>query len=173
VAQVREPVVERSHRDQEDDRRPLGAYAVLAGIFNAGFGGALLYAARRGKLPERVPLLDVALIGAATFKLSRLIAKDAVTGFVRAPFVRFEGMSGITEPEEEPRGHGIRMALGQLLLCPQCTGLWVAAGLTTAMLSAPRPTRVVTSAVTALGVSDFLNLAYSAASAATEQEASS
>lgn len=173
MAQVRDAVVEASHGEQEDERRPLGAYAALVGVFNAGFGGALLYAARSGKLPERLPLLDVALIGAATFKLSRLIAKDAVTGFVRAPFVRFEGMSGVTEPQEEPRGRGIRMALGQLLLCPQCTGLWVAAGFTTAMLSAPRPTRVVASTVTALGIADFLNLAYSAASAATEEASSS
>jgi hypothetical protein len=171
VAQVREVGAELSNAE-EDPRRPLGAYAALAGVFNAGFGGALLYAARRGKLPERLPLLDVALIATATFKLSRLIAKDAVTGFVRAPFVRFEGMSGITDPDEEPKGRGVRLALGQLLLCPQCTALWVAAGLTSSMLAAPRPTRAAASALTALAISDFLNVAYSAASAATEQPSS-
>ena len=48
-------------------------------------------------------------------------------------------MSGITDPEEKPAGRGVRMALGQLLLCPQCIGLWVAAGLTSSMLAAPRP----------------------------------
>jgi hypothetical protein len=172
VAQIREAVTELSG-PEEDERRPLGAYAGLVGIFNAGFGGALLYAARRGKLPERLPLLDVALIGTATFKLSRLIAKDAVTGVVRAPFVRFEGMSGITDPEEKPTGRGFRMALGQLLLCPQCIGLWVAAGLTSSMLAAPRPTRAAASAITALAISDFLNVAYSAASAAIDQPSSS
>lgn len=143
--------------------RPLRAYAVIAGGFSAVFGLPLGVAARRRALPERVGAADVALLGVATFKLSRLLTRDAVAGFVRAPFVRFEGMDGVTDPRESPRGEGMRAALGQLVLCPACTGMWVAAALTASLLAAPRPTRVACSTLAALALSDFLQQAHRAA----------
>lgn len=62
---------------------------------------ALEFAARRSRLvlaaraagrplPERLSAQDVVLAGVATHKLSRLIAKDNVTSFLRAPFTRFQ-----------------------------------------------------------------------------------
>jgi hypothetical protein len=146
-----------------DGERPLGAYALLAGTFTAAFGLPLAVAERRGALPERLPTGDLALLSVATFKLSRLLTQDAVTGFVRAPFVRFEGMEGVSDPKESPRKGGLRAALGQLLVCPGCTGVWVAAGLTAGLLAVPRPTRIACSTLTVLAASDFLQAAHRAA----------
>lgn len=47
-------------------------------------------AGRRGRLPEGYRAGDLVLLGVATFKLSRLISKDRVTAFLRAPFTRFQ-----------------------------------------------------------------------------------
>jgi hypothetical protein len=152
-----------SDRPEAGGERPLGAYALLAGTFATLFGAPLVAAERRGALPERIGAADLALLGVGTFKLSRLLTQDAVTGFVRAPFVRYEGMEGVTDPKESPRRGGVRGALGQLLLCPDCAGMWVAAGLTTALLAAPRPTRVACSTLSALAAADFLQAAYRAA----------
>jgi hypothetical protein len=149
--------------EARDGQRPLGAYALLAGTFSAVFGLPLAVAERRGSLPERVPTGDLALLSVATFKLSRLLTQDAVTGFVRAPFVRYEGMEGVTDPKESPRRGGVRAALGQLLLCPECTGMWVAAGLTAGLLAVPRPTRVACSTLSILAAADFLQAAHRAA----------
>jgi len=44
----------------------------------------------------------------ATHKISRLITKDKVTAFVRAPFTRFQEAAGHGELEEEARGEGLR-----------------------------------------------------------------
>ena len=64
---------------------------------------------------------DLLLVGIATHKLSRLLAKDKVTSFIRAPFTRYQEPSGQGEVEEEPYGHGLHLAVGELLVCPYCS----------------------------------------------------
>ena len=87
-------------------------------------------AKRSGRdLPERVELQDLVLIGAASHKLSRLVAKKKITSFVRAPFTELQGKGGPAELEEKARGHGLRRAVGELLICPYCLGLWASGAL--------------------------------------------
>src|SRR5688500_1879016 len=131
--------------------------------YTLAFVGPLAVAARRSVLPVRPRFADLALVGVGTFKLSRLLTRDAVTGFIRAPFVTYEGMEGVTTPKESPRGTGVRRAIGQLLLCPSCTGFWVASALTAALVTAPRATRVACGALTVAAASDFLQSAHQAA----------
>jgi hypothetical protein len=142
------------------ERPPLGSFAALTTLFNAGFGAALVTAGRRRRLPEKVGAGDVLLIGTASHKLSRLIAKDKVTAFVRAPFTEYEGEAGPGELQESVRGQGLRSAVGELISCPYCLGLWAAAGMHLGLIWAPRTTRVVASTMTALTISDFLQIAY-------------
>ena len=143
--------------------RPLAAYGAIAAAYSLTFVAPLAFAARRGALPERPRAVDIALLTGGTFKLSRLLTTDAVTSFIRAPFVRYEGMEGVTSPRESPRGTGIRRALGELLLCPVCTGFWVASALTAALVVAPRATRVACGTLVAAAASDFLQSAHQAA----------
>jgi hypothetical protein len=144
--------------------RPLGSYAILTGVYGTGVAGALIaLRARRHQLPERLTAGDLLLIGIATHKLSRLIAKDKVTSFIRAPFTRFQESSGQGEVEEEPCGHGLRLAVGELLACPYCLAQWVATVLTLGLIGAPRLTRLLGSVFVAHTISDFLQVAYRAA----------
>jgi hypothetical protein len=77
------------------EERPLIAYAELVGLYNLAFAMFLAAAKGAGRpLPQRVPMSDILLVGVATFKLSRLIAKDLVISPLRAPFTTFEGMAG-------------------------------------------------------------------------------
>src|SRR5207244_11720732 len=121
-------------------------------------------AATRDDRPERCPPVDLVLLGVATHKYSRLLAKDRVTSFLRAPFVRYEGEAGPSELSEAPRGQGLRRAVGELVNCPFCLGMWVASGLGLGFVAAPRVTRFVAGVGTALAVADFLHLAHAAAS---------
>lgn len=146
-----------------DEPKPLGSYAAITAVFNAALAGSLVAAARSERLPERVSASDVALLGIATHKLSRLIAKDTVTSFLRAPFVRYEGPGGINELDETPRGEGMQRALCELLFCPQCVGQWVAGGLVIGHTRAPRLTRVFASVFAVLTIADFLHFAYTTA----------
>lgn len=144
--------------------RPLRSYLVLTGAYSAGSAGTLFALRARGReLPERIGAGDLLLIGVATHKLSRLIAKDKVTSFLRAPFTRFQEASGQGEVEEEPCGHGVRLAVGELLVCPYCLAQWVATGLAVGLVAAPRLTRLVSTVFVAHTISDFLQVAYKAA----------
>ena len=145
------------------EERPLAAYAVLTAVFNGALIAALVAAKRADRLPGRVSLLELVVLGAATQKLSRLLAKDRVTSFLRAPFTEYQEPGAPGEVEEEPRGAGLRLAVGELLVCPYCLGQWVAAGFVSGTLLAPRPTRAIASIFATLSVADLLQLAYKAA----------
>jgi hypothetical protein len=127
----------RGHSPQQE--RPLGGYAVLMTLFGATTGSFATWFRRSGRaLPERVSAADVALLAVATHKASRLIAKDRVTSVVRAPFTTFQDDAGPGEVDEAARGKGLRRAIGELLICPYCLGVWVSAILTAGLLVAPR-----------------------------------
>jgi hypothetical protein len=146
-----------------DDERPLAAYGALSTTFGAGLITSLFVLERSGRLPERLDTRDLILVGIATHKLSRLIAKDKVTGFIRAPFTRFEKPNGHGEVQEAPRGSGLQRAIGELLSCPYCIAQWIAAGFTVGLATAPRTTRLVAGIYTAETISDFLQSAHRAA----------
>jgi hypothetical protein len=147
-----------------EERPPLAAYATFAAIFHTAMAGAVAAAKRSGRdLPERVDAGDIVLIGTASYKVSRLIAKKKVTAFVRAPFTELDGKGGPAELEESPRGSGVRRAVGELLVCPYCLGLWASGAFHAGLLFAPRATRFSTSVLTAMSISDFLQIAYKAA----------
>jgi hypothetical protein len=148
------------------ERPPLAAYATFATVFHAAMAGAVAAAKRSGRdLPERVEPGDVVLVGAASYQLSRLVAKKKVTAFVRAPFTELEGKGGPAELEERPRGSGLRRAFGELLVCPYCLGLWASGAFHAGLLFAPRATRFSASVLTAMAISDFLQLGYKRAEA--------
>jgi hypothetical protein len=147
-----------------EDERPLAAYAVMSSTFALGLAGALLAVRGRGReLPQRLAITDLLMVGVATHKVSRLLAKDKVTSFVRAPFTRYQEPAGHGEVEEQPRGHGLRYAVGELLVCPYCLAQWVAAAFALGLVTAPRLTRLMTGIYVAETLSDFLQLAYKAA----------
>jgi len=146
------------------EERPLAGYAGLVAVFNAVIVGSLVgLRAKREALPERVAAGDLALLGVATFKLSRLIAKDKVTSFLRAPFTEYEESAGHGEVKEKPRGHGLQLAIGELLVCPYCIGQWVATALGLGYVANPRATRLAASTLTLVAIADALQLAWKAA----------
>lgn len=144
-----------------DEERPLGGYAAIVGAYAAGvIGLALSLRARRKRLPDGIPLSDLALLGVGTHKLSWIIAHDRVTSFLRAPLTRYEGPYGTSDVTESPRGHGVRLAAGELAVCPFCMGQWVATGMLAGYAHDPRVTRYVASLFTVLSASDFINMTF-------------
>lgn len=145
-------------------RPPFAPYLAFMSIFGALVSAALLLAKRQGReLPEKVGPGQLLLVGTASHKLSRLLSKDKVTSPLRAPFTELEGKGGPAELEESSRGTGLQKAIGELLICPYCLGLWVVAGFSIGLLFAPRVTRFVASLFSALTISDFFQITYKAA----------
>lgn len=144
--------------------RPLGGYAVLMGAFTALAAAFGAWFHRSGReLPESISARDLALVSVATHKTSRLITRDRVTSAVRAPFTEFQRDAGPGEVDERARGHGLRRAIGELLVCPYCLGMWVSAAMTASLLVFPRFTRWFAAVLVAFFGSEVLHMAYSRA----------
>jgi hypothetical protein len=144
-----------------DDPKPLGGYAILLVIFHAlvaAIAAAFLKSGRR--LPEQIPVRDLALLSVGTFKLSRLITKDKVTAAVRAPFTQYQGDAGPAEVSERATGSGLHRAVGELLACPYCISQWIATVLIAAYLWQPRLTRTAASLFAVVTGADYLQQAW-------------
>src|SRR5207253_11396253 len=92
-------------------------------------------------------------------KASRTIASDEVTSFVREPFVEGRPHEGKEEPIETG---DLRQAIGELVTCSRCTGTWVAAGLATTQILAPRFGRMLTWTLAGAGLNDWLQAGFAA-----------
>lgn len=151
---------ERNAYDHAHEQPMFGYVAVIGGyaVFAAGLAG--LVGRRREDLPRRVPVVDIALGGLAVHKAARLLAKDAVTSPLRAPFTEFADASGAAEVSEEVRGHGVRHAVGELISCPFCLAPWVAGAYVGGLLGAPRLARSVAAVFAVVGISDVVQQLY-------------
>jgi hypothetical protein len=137
-------------------------YAAYAGIMSV-FAGCLAAAGALARLLDRDPeehtALDFAVLAAATYKASRTVARDEVTSFLREPFVEGKAYEGGEEPVESG---DLRQAIGELVTCSRCIGTWIAAGLASTQVIAPRFGRLVTWSLAAAGANDFLQASFAA-----------
>lgn len=140
--------------------RPVGSFAGIMAAYLGLVGVLAAVVRRRGGCPDRVEGTDLALMAIATQKLSRVLAKDPVTSPLRAPFTTFAGTSGPAELQEEVRGSGVRKAMGELVECPFCVAQWVVTAFAFGYAIAPRVTRLVMGALSALTGADYLQFAY-------------
>jgi Protein of unknown function (DUF1360) len=132
---------------------PYEAYATIAGAF---FGGLAVVAALARRSPPGTAL-ELAALSAATFKASRALSRERVGSFVRQPFI--EGQADTGE-DERPAGSGLQRAIGELVTCPRCLGIWTAAGLASAQMLTPRFGRLLTWSLGASAANDFLQAAF-------------
>ena len=135
-------------------------YATISLTYGALLG-ALAYTSRKQAPMGRGELVPLT---AATFALSKMVAKEKVETWVRQPFVH-ETPEGKT-----PKGTGMRYAVGELLSCTRCMGAWSALGLVGLRMAAPDTGRTVTAVLAASAGNDFLQSAFSLLTARTNSE---
>jgi Protein of unknown function (DUF1360) len=144
----------------QTERPPYAGYAAIAGTFLAGLG--VVAALARRSPPAGA--LDLVALSGATFKASRTLSRERVASFVREPFVEGE--------DEQPAGEGIQRAVGELVTCTRCVGIWSAAVLASTQMLSPRFGRALTWTFAAGAANDFLHAAFTALCAkANELEA--
>jgi Protein of unknown function (DUF1360) len=147
---------------------PYGSYAAIMGVFAGGLAAAGALARVFDRNPACQTPLDLVVLSAASFKASRTIARDEVTSFLRAPFVKGEAHSG---EGEEPVEGGMDQAIGELITCSRCAGTWAAAGLAVTQILAPRFGRLLTWSLAAAGINDFLQAGFTALTDASRTHA--
>jgi hypothetical protein len=145
---------------EECEEQLLAEYATLLGLYLASVAVLTGIAIQQDRPLRKFSLLDLALLGIATHKLSRIVAKDRITSILRAPFVSYIRSAGAGEVEEEPRGRGIQRGIGHLVSCPFCMAPWCATALAFGLVFAPRVTRFFAGILVSVTASDFLHRSY-------------
>lgn len=110
---------------------------VVFGIFFVmlvGMGTIILETEARIAYTE-LTMVDFALITLASWRLIRLFVYDHITKFIREQFYDLKKV-GKGYTLEKPK-FGPRRTLADLLTCPWCVGMWVAASVTFFYLLTP------------------------------------
>ena len=128
-------------------------YMALNAVFGALLAGVVVAARDRTSSREPLTTRDLAVTGAATFALSKVIARERIGSWVREPFVE-------EERGRRPRGSGLRHAVGELLTCTRCVGAWSALGLVGLRLTSPATGRVVNDVLAVSAMNDWLQAAF-------------
>ena len=139
-------------------------YAALNAVFAALLAGAVLGVRERTRESDPLTTRDLAVTGAATFALSKVIAKERIGSWVREPFVEEEN-------GRRPRGTRLRHAVGELVTCTRCVGAWSALGLVGLRLASPASGRVVNDVLAVSAMNDWLQAGFKLLCAKTDQAA--
>lgn len=148
-----------SDNPREDSR--LGGYVATMSVFGAGLAASTAAHKLSGtRLPLSYSAMDLALGALATHKFTRMVAKDAVTAPVRAPFTRFEEPAGSAEVNESVKHDPVSHTVGELLTCPFCLAPWVATTYVATLSLSPRLARAWAAVFSMVAGSDFLQHTY-------------
>jgi len=121
---------------------------------SAAYGALLAGLAVSARSRKPLGTTDLLPLSAATFALSKLVAKEKVDTWMRQPFVE-------EHPEgRRPKGRRLRYAIGELVTCTRCIGAWSGLGLVALNLHAPRAGRTVTTVLAASAGNDFLQTGF-------------
>jgi hypothetical protein len=142
------------HADQDGGPVEPVDYAKLNAVYAVLFA-AMIGAARVRKGDEEpVPVRELLPMGAATFALSKVIAREKIGSWVREPFVEQRG------GERQPRGGHLRRAVGELVTCTRCVGAWSALGIVGLRALDPAAGRFVTNVLAASAMNDWLQAGF-------------
>jgi Protein of unknown function (DUF1360) len=138
-------------RESEAATRPVD-YAALNAVWISLAAG--LVAAGRGRA-ARDPIRSRELIplSAATFALSKAVARERIGTWVREPFVdETEG--------QRPKGRRIRRAIGELVTCTRCVGTWSALGVVGLRVLKPEAGKTVSMILASSAANDWLQAGF-------------
>jgi hypothetical protein len=141
----------------DNDGRPVEPvdYAKLNAAYAVLFAGVVAAAYYRGdESDDQIPIRELVPLGAATFALAKVVAREKIGSWMREPFV--EQVDG----DRRPRGNRLRAAVGELMTCTRCVGAWSALGVVGLRVVEPKTGRIVTNVLAASAANDWLQAGF-------------
>jgi hypothetical protein len=129
-------------------------YAQINAVYGLLLAGVIL-ATRKQARRNPIGAGELAPMAAATFTLSKVVAREKIGTWMREPFV--EDDSG---GDRRPQGRRLRRAIGELVTCTRCVGAWSALGIVGLRLANPDAGRVVTSVLATSAANDWLQAGF-------------
>ena len=123
-------------------------YAAINAVY-AALLAAIVYASRGRASKDPIRNSELIPLGAATFTVSKVVAREKIGTWVREPFVEDASHGG------KPRGRRIQRALGELVTCSRCVGAWSALGVVGLRVAAPETGRLVAAILATSAVNDW------------------
>jgi Protein of unknown function (DUF1360) len=141
----------------DDNGRPVEPvdYAKLNAAYAVLFAGVLAAAHHRKESDDQIPVRELVPLGAATFALAKVIAREKIGSWMREPFVEQDG----AQPQG-PRGRRLRRAVGELVTCTRCVGAWSALGVVGLRVIDPKSGRIVANVLAASAVNDWMQAGF-------------
>jgi hypothetical protein len=104
---------------------------------------------------SRDPIQNRELVpmAAATFAISKAVARERIGTWVREPFVE-------QDEGQRPKGRGIRRAIGELVTCTRCVGTWSALGIVGLRVLHPEAGRTVSYVLASSAANDWLQAGF-------------
>jgi hypothetical protein len=143
---------EEQRAGQERPTEPVD-YAAINAVYWALLTGVVLATRDRGARSDPISSAELIPLSAATFAVSKAIVREKVGSWLRDPFV--DETHG-----RKPRGRRLRRAMGELVTCTRCVGVWSALGVVGLRLASPQSGRVVTNVLAASAANDFLHAGF-------------
>ncbi|MEA2309598.1 MAG: hypothetical protein QOG41_2401 [Thermoleophilaceae bacterium] len=128
-------------------------YAAINAVY-AALAAGLLYATRERSAQDPIPVRELVPLSAATFALSKVIAREKVGTWMREPFVEQDGHA------PRPKGRRLQRAVGELLTCTRCVGAWSALGIVGLRVASPATGRTVSNVLAASAANDFMQAGF-------------
>ena len=131
-------------------------YASLNAVYALALAGLVFGVRNRDEDVRAVLGTELVPLTAATFAVSKMIARERIGSWVREPFV--------DDPvgRRRPRGGSVRRALGELVTCSRCVGAWTALGFVSLRLAHPQAGRTATTVFAVAGFNDFAQAGFRA-----------
>lgn len=139
-------------KEVEAPTKPID-YGVLNVAYFALLAG-LVAAQQKRNSEERIGGAELLPLAAATFSLSKAIAREKIGSWVREPFV------DETASRQRLRGRRLRRVIGELVTCSRCIGTWSSLGVVGLRLMNPPTGRAVTSVLATAALNDFLQAGF-------------
>ena len=146
---------------REEERTAPVDYAAINLVYASLFAG-VIYLTRERAREEPIQLYELVPMSAATFALSKVIAREKVGTWLREPFV--EHVNGVAKPE----GRRLQRAIGELVTCTRCVGAWSALGIVGLRLAKPDTGRNVANVLAVSGANDWLQAGFKALCSRTD-----
>jgi uncharacterized protein DUF1360 len=143
-----------TNRGMDGEDRPVD-YAAINAVWVTLAAG--LVAATRGRT-SKDPITNKELIplAAATFAVSKAVARERIGTWVREPFVEEQG----TPERQRPKGNRLRRAVGELVTCTRCVGTWSALAVVGLRVADPEAGRALSMILASSAANDWLQAGF-------------
>src|SRR3954467_233615 len=140
-----------TNRGMDEETRPVD-YAAINAVW-VSLAAALVASSGRRAADDPITNKELIPLAAATFALSKAVARERIGTWVREPFVD-EGDG------QRPKGRGLRRAVGELVSCTRCVGTWSALGVVGLRVLHPDAGRTVSAILASSAANDWMQTGF-------------